>query len=127
MKILAAVVLMICLGAIVAVSYTLPRTRLTPAERAQVMGACTKCHGGHDDLEGDNFGAGHVHQIHGTVDCSTCHSGASGLKTADRASKTLKWVGIGFVGVVVVGISLNYVVARRRLKGQEVDDGRQDD
>jgi hypothetical protein len=49
------------------------------------------------------------------------------LKTADRASKTLKWVGIGFVGVVVVGISLNYVVARRRLKGQEVDDGRPDD
>jgi hypothetical protein len=39
----------------------------------------------------------------------------------------LKWVGIGFVGVVIAGMALNYVVARGRLKGQEDDDGRPDD
>jgi hypothetical protein len=49
------------------------------------------------------------------------------MKTADRASRTLKWVGIGFVGVVVAGMALNYLVARVRLKGEGVDDGRQDD
>ena len=39
MRILAAVVLIICLVSIVVISYTVPRTRLTPAERAQALGA----------------------------------------------------------------------------------------
>ena len=127
MRILAAVVLIICLVAIVVISYTVPRTRLTPAERAQALGACTQCHGRDDGREDDDFEGDDVHQIHGTVDCSTCHSSVSGMQMADTASKTLKWVGIGFVGVVVAGMALNYVVARGRLKGQEDDDGRPDD
>jgi ABC-type Fe3+ transport system permease subunit len=127
MRILAAVVLIICLVAILVISYTVPRTRLTPAERAQAVGACTQCHGFDDDREGGDFEGGDVHQIHGTVDCLTCHSSVSGMKTADTASKTLKWVGIGFVSVVVAGMALNYVVVRGRLKGQEVDDGKPDD
>jgi hypothetical protein len=127
MKVLVAAVLIICLGTILALSYTLPRTSLTPAERAQATGACTQCHGGDDGREGDDSEGGDIHQIHSNADCSTCHAGATGLNTADSASKTLKWVGIGLVGVVAAGMALNYVVARSRLKGRGEDDGRQND
>jgi hypothetical protein len=128
MKILVAAVLIICLGTILALSYTLPRATLTPAERTQAMGACTQCHGGDDGREGDDFEeGGDIHQIHSNADCSTCHAGATGLKTADSASVVLKWVGIGLVGVVAAGVALNYVVARSRLKGREDGDGRQND
>lgn len=127
MKVLVTAVVIICLGVIMALSYTLPRTSLTPTERTQALGACTKCHGEENSREGDDFEGGDVHQIHSSADCSTCHAGATGLKTADSASQTLKWVGIGFVGVVVAGVALNYAVARSRLKGREVDDGKQDD
>jgi hypothetical protein len=127
MKVLVAAVVIICLGAILAISYTLPRTTLTPAERTQAMGACTQCHGGENGREGDDLEGGDVHRIHSNADCSTCHAGATGLKTADSASKTLKWVSIGFVGVVAAGMALNYVVVRSRLKGREEGDGRQDD
>jgi hypothetical protein len=127
MKVLVAAVLIICLGVILALSYTLPRTTLTPAERTQAMGACTQCHGGENGGEGRDSEGGDIHQIHSNADCSTCHAGATGLKTADSASKTLKWVGIGLVGVVAAGTALNYVVARSRLKGREEDGGRQND
>jgi hypothetical protein len=127
MKVLVAAVLIICLGTILALSYTLPRTSLTPAERAQATGACTQCHGGDDGREGDDSEGGDIHQIHSNADCSTCHAGATGLKTADSASVVLKWVGIGLVGVVAAGVALNYVVARSRLKGREDGDGRQND
>ena len=126
MKILVAAVLVVCLGTILALSYTLPRTTLTPAERSQAMSACAKCHGGEDGREVGDSEGGDVHQIHANADCSTCHGDAAGMKTADAASKALKWVGIGLVGAVVAGVALNYMVARSRMKSREVDDGRQD-
>jgi hypothetical protein len=126
MKVLVAAVLIICLGTILTLSYTLPRTTLTPAERTQAKGACTQCHGGDDGWEGDDSEGGDIHQIHSNADCSTCHAGATGLKTADTASKALKWAGIGLAGVVVAGMALNYVVVRSRPKGREEGDGRQD-
>src|SRR5512136_220573 len=126
MKVLVAAVIIICLGTILALSYTLPRTTLTPSERTQAEGACTQCHGGEEAPGGDDFEGGDVHQIHSTADCSTCHAGATGLKTADTASKALKWAGIGLAGVVVAGMALNYVVVRSRQKGREEGDDRQD-
>ena len=126
MKVLVAAVLVICLSTILALSYTLPRTTLTPSERAQALGACTKCHGAEDDGEADDSEGGGIHQIHSTADCSTCHAGTTGLKTADTASKALKWAGIGLAGVVVAGMGLNYVVVRSRPKSREEGDGRQD-
>ena len=126
MKVLVAAVVIICLGTILALSYTLPRTTLTPAERAQAMAACSKCHGEENGREGDDSEGGDIHQIHSNADCSTCHAGAAGLKTADTASKALKWTGIGLAGLVVAGMALNYVVVRIRPKGREEGDGGQD-
>lgn len=127
MKVLVAAVLIICLGTILTLSYTLPRTTLTPAERTQAKGACTQCHGGDDGWERDDSEGGDIHQIHGNADCSTCHAGANGLKTADTASKALKWAGVGLVGIVAAGMALNYLVVRIRPKGGEEGDGRQND
>jgi Ca2+/Na+ antiporter len=137
MKVMTTVGVVIAL-ALLAYAYTLPSRHvpLQPALQqslmlsfhvAAAMVAYTQCHGRDDGREDDAFEGGDVHQIHGTVDCSTCHSSVSGMQMADTASKTLKWVGIGFVGVVVAGMALNYVVARGRLNGPEVDDGKPDD
>ena len=130
MKILAAVVLIICGVAIIVASHSMHRTTLSTNERTQVVQACAKCHGDSNGFEGDENQAGdvkvsEVHRIHANAGCITCHSSASGLKTADKAHDTLQWAGIGIVAITLAGIVLNFIVARRRLPGSKNPDEQQ--
>jgi hypothetical protein len=57
-----------------------------------------------------------VHDAHSTTECITCHSDTPGLAAANTANNTLKWVGIGLAGLAVLGLMLNYGVAKFRLR-----------
>ena len=74
MRILLGVIILIGLGAVIAASYGIGRTTLTPGELAQVRGTCADCHS-----VPPNTDAAAVHQAHPDVECSTCHIGASDL------------------------------------------------
>lgn len=130
MKILAAVVLIICGVAIIVASRSIHQTTLSTSERTQVKQACAKCHGDSNGFEGDDNQAGgfkvsEIHRIHANAGCITCHSNATGLKTADKAHATLQWAGIGIVAMTLAGIVLNFIVTRRRLPGPEDPDEQQ--
>jgi hypothetical protein len=124
MKILAAIVLIICGVAIIVASHSMHRTTLSESERTQVKLACSNCHDGSNDLGGDDnqaggFNVSEIHKIHTNAGCITCHSSSSGLKTADKAHSTSQWAGIGIVALTLAGIVLNFIVVRRRSAGTE--------
>lgn len=112
----------------VALSSTVSDKTLTASELDGINQACIDCH--EDDLTGDSIHGVHVeiacfschdnaHNVHASSDCQNCHAGTAGLKTAAQAYDTLKWVGIGGAGLLIVSLALNLVVSRLRLRKRE--------
>jgi len=125
--ILAAVFIVVALVVTIALSNTVSDKSLTALEQDQVNQACISCH--EDDLKGSSVHGIHVevacfschdssHSVHANADCQDCHIGTAGLKTANRAYDTLKWVGIGSAGLVIVTLGLNFFVSRRRMRNR---------
>ncbi|MFC2017762.1 cytochrome c3 family protein [Chloroflexota bacterium] len=126
--IVAALLIIVIVGVTLALSSTVKDKTLTAEELGGIDQACIDCH--EDDLTGGSIHGVHVevacfschdssHTVHASADCQDCHAGTAGLKTADRAYDTLKWVGIGGAGLVILILALNLVVSRRRLGKRE--------
>ena len=120
-RLVIAVLLIICGTVILVASHTTTRTTLTAQELAQVKKSCVRCHDDIDDSE-----AGTIHDIHANAECIACHTGATGLKTATKAHDTLRWIGIGIVALTLIVLPLNFVVARKRLAPRKTGDGKTD-
>jgi len=118
--ILVASIVLIFVAAVMAVGYSNNKTALTTDERAQAREACAKCHRNPDNLADASV----VHQVHQNADCITCHADARGLKTADQAHNILQWAGIGIAAVTVAGLALNFIVAKKRLKNRDAENGK---
>jgi hypothetical protein len=127
MTILAAVFIFVAVVLTIALSNTVSDKSLTAVEQDQINQTCISCHA--DDLKGSGVHGIHVevacfpchdssHTVHANADCQDCHAGTTGLKTADRAYDTLKWVGIGSAGLVALMIALNLYVSRRRMRNR---------
>jgi hypothetical protein len=56
-----------------------------------------------------------MHDAHSTTACTACHTESPGLAAANNTHITLRRVGIGLAALVVLGLLINYIVARVRL------------
>ena len=124
--IVLVVVLIVCIGAIVASARSTDKITLTPQERVNAKTSCLKCHDDFDSGKND-FALNDVHWIHANAEFITCHSDVSGLQSADNTNDILQWTGIGIGLMTVAGCALNFALARRRLAGRESDDGKTHD
>ena len=122
MRILVTVFILICVAAVVVAGYLMDRATLPPEEIDRVESSCGNCHSSPDRLKDEG-----VHLRHKNADCATCHVGADGLETADKAHDTMVWAGIGVVTLTAACLCLNYTVSRKRLKTHEHDHGKAND
>jgi len=124
----AVLLIIVIVGVTIALSRTVSDKNLTAAELDGINQSCIECH--RNDLTDGSMHGVHVeldcffchdnsHKVHASEDCKSCHAGTAGLKTADRAYDTLKWVGIGVAGLVVATLAFNLIVSRHRLRKRE--------
>lgn len=59
-----------------------------------------------------------MHNAHAGTDCIVCHGTTGNLTTPDKANGTLQAAGIGLTTFGLLGIIINYIVARSRLKNR---------
>ncbi len=107
-----AIIIIAAIAAVVVIYYSTDQVDLSSEERDYLANACSRCHRNPERLD---HNAAKVHSIHTNADCMNCHVGADGLETADTAHDIIEWVGIGIAGATVAGLSVNYLVARRRI------------
>ena len=111
MRILFIVILVLLGGAFLS-SYLLNGDQtLNTREISQVQTNCLECHSA--VLRYNS--ATQIHNIHSTLNCSQCHT-ESGLKASTTAHSYFEWLGIGLVGLGLVGITTNFIVAHKRIK-----------
>ena len=56
-----------------------------------------------------------MHNFHSGADCAVCHTSNTGLITATNTYKAVRNTGIGLIILGLIGILMNYIVARIRL------------
>lgn len=56
-----------------------------------------------------------MHDSHSGADCAVCHTSDSGLITVTNTYKIVRGAGIGLIILGILGIIVNFVVARIRL------------
>jgi hypothetical protein len=62
--------------------------------------------------------AAELHDAHSAADCAACHKSETGLRAATSAHSVIRNVGIGLVILGILGLMLNFIIARIRLKKQ---------
>lgn len=112
MRIKAAIAILFFAGIIAAAIPFVDDRSLSPAELENVRGVCEECHGEVPEYEH----AIKVHKKHAAFECSFCHKDVSPLKAADSIHKTIEWLCLGALSLVLVGILMNFVVSERRNK-----------
>lgn len=126
--IVAVLLIIVIVGVTLVLSSSVSDKTLTAEELDGINQACIDCH--EDELTGGSIHGVHVevscfschdssHNLHAGSDCRNCHTETAGLKTADRSYDTLRWVGVGGAGLLIVILSLNLVVSKLRLRKRE--------
>jgi len=121
----ASILIIVVVVVTIVLSNSVSHVSLTVQEKELITHACADCH---DDIDLENVSLHSIHEgtscfschvnvhpIHTNSECYDCHAGATGLKVADQAHDILKWLAVGGMGILVISLTVNLLVARRRL------------
>lgn len=109
MRIVATIAILILAGIVATAILTVSDRTLSPSELKNVRTVCPECHG--EVPEYDH--ASKVHNKHAAFECSFCHGDIGPLKTTDSIHNTLKWLCIGTLSLVLIGIMMSFAVSNK--------------
>lgn len=74
---------------------------------------CARCHG-----VPKYSSVAQMHDAHSGANCAVCHKSENGLKIATGVHTFIRIVGIALIALGVVGLAVNFIIAKIRLKKQ---------